>query len=30
MARPVIVEAKNRLAGLRLGERGFRYMGVGR
>lgn len=30
MANPIIVDAKNLLAGLGLGERGFRYMGVGR
>ena len=30
MANPVILDGKNLLAGLGLGERGFRYMGVGR
>lgn len=30
MANPVILDGKNLLAGLRLGEKGFRYMGVGR
>lgn len=30
MVSPVILDGKNLLAGLRLGERGFRYMGVGR
>jgi UDPglucose 6-dehydrogenase len=30
MGNPVILDGKNLLAGLRLGERGFRYMGVGR
>lgn len=30
MANPVILDGKNLLAGLRLGERGFQYMGVGR
>ena len=30
MAKPVILDGKNLLAGLRLGERGFDYIGVGR
>lgn len=30
MANPVILDGKNLLAGLRLGKRGFHYMGVGR
>lgn len=30
MAHPVILDSKNLLAGLRLGERGFQYMGIGR
>jgi len=30
MAEPVIIDGKNLLVSLRLGERGFDYMGVGR